>query len=389
MPLLKKLSQIYVADEVTSGQGKASDADFTSDNTTANLIAGTQTVNASIVEAVVGATNATVGNLYRFLGASDETVNLTSEDFSVTTRWADLGTPWESTDRILLQGDSSISTDIATIERDNINGSYFSCPSLSGSESTSGSLNSELAISPIIGTEKGQASSHLLLKNALGKYVQGGANVSGTTISEVAVDTGAYDLYRPARIGEAIGRLALRAVHGGSDLNIVDCGGVVVNTASLTLTAGELATLSYDIGGTNFFLREGDTVASTSLGCGGTPFVIKKAVFSLSDGTVIKASDVTITFGNDITDRGFLQDSGVFNKDKVNQDDLKKFKGNESISLYIKLVNSNGNEFHISYPSLQYTAVGGGDDNGILTDDITLRANVDANGNALYIATKI
>lgn len=396
MAKLQKLSKVLVDFEVTQGQGKASNSDFLSSEVSANLVAGTPTVNASIVD--------DSGTLYRFLGSSDEAgVDLTTETFTNESRWANLGSAWDGTEEILLIDDSNMGYTIESIERNNINGSYVSCPTLSGSESSSGTINTELAITDVQATEKGQVSSHKFLVQATGKYVQGGATIdTGTnSIAEVAEDAGTHDLYRFAKIGEPIVTLAVRAIEGGSTENIIDFGGVVTNSCTVNLSSGELATLSYDVGGTNFFLRAGDIVPSNALGCNGEPFVVKKAYFSKADGSTLKATDLTITLNNDVTDRSFVQDSGVsdrvtvgkgvevsFGKDKTNQDDLLAFKGNDSIGLFLLMRASNGSEFVVSIPNMNYTQVEGGNDAGVLTESLTLQGFNDANGNAIYIASK-
>jgi hypothetical protein len=49
---------------------------------------------------------------------------------------------------------------------------------MTGQVSSTASLNSEIGIQAIKGTEKGKFKAHILWKNALGKYIEAGADTS-------------------------------------------------------------------------------------------------------------------------------------------------------------------------------------------------------------------
>jgi len=400
--LLQKLTKVLVSEETTENYGKASNEDFTSDNATANLVAGTPSIDASIVKVVSGnlGTGGILDHLYLFNGDVDEaSVDLTAETYTDLTRWKDLGLAWAGTDAVLLQDSSAMTATVESLERTNINGSYVDCPSLSGAESSSGNLDLEASIKDIVGTEKGQFAGHTIVKSSLGTYVQGGANVSGNTITETAQDASDYDLYRLAKIGESFSSLAVRVSKGGSVDNVIDFAGVRAESLSMPITAGQLVNMSFTMTGGQFFPRDGQTDIGT-LSCGNDPFVAKKVVFNV-DGTEVKVSDITLTVGNTLNPRAYVQDNGTsesvvtgksseisFTEDSVTLDNLKGFKANTAKSLFVKLVNANGSEINVFYPNLRYSEVSGSSDAGVLTDSITLQAFNDVSGNAVYIGTK-
>lgn len=400
--LLKKLNKVLVDTELTRGKGKVSNEDFTSDNVSANLVAISPTSNASIVKVISGnlGTGGILDNMYIFQGSSDETaVDLTAETYTDTNRWANTGLAWTNADAILLQDTSSMNYTIDVIERNNISGSLFSCPTLAGNESASGTLDFECSVLDVVGTEKGNLQGHKIVKQALGSYVQGGATVSPTEVTEVAEDAGTHDLYSSSIITDPNETLAIRVSKGSNTNAVIDFGGNVADTLTMNITAGELANFSTAISGTSFFGRAGDDVLG-ALSCDGNPFVAKYLAFNVA-GNVVKASDVTLTFGNTNVDRQYVQDGGTsdkalteksaevsFTEDAVDLSNLDLFKGNTDVTLYVKLVNAEGAEIVIFFPRMRVSNIDNGDDSGVLTEGITLTGFADVNNKAYYVATK-
>lgn len=396
MANLTKQTVVLIAEESSVGQAKASTADFASTEVSADLLARTEGTLATIVE--------DGGNLYRFLGTADELgVDLTAEDFTNTNRWADIGTPWVDADGALIQDTSSMNMAIETLERNNLVGSLISCPNIVGRESNSGTIDAELGILPIVGTEAGRLNPHYVLKNSLGAYVEKGANVTaGTSVTEVATSTGTHDLYRLQKLGEDVPALAVREYKGGDVNNVLDYGGVVFESTAFNLTAGEILTTSSSASGTQTFINTTAQPTPPSLSCGDTNnvFVTKNIFFSL-DGNIVKAQDVTVNVNNTIADRTKINTSGIdqkivtsksvevtFTRDLEDLQQLIKFKQNASATLFIEMINGNGDQVIIYLPKINRTAVEGTDSDGIVAQNITFQGFNDSNGNALYIASK-
>ena len=113
---------------------------------------------------------------------------------------------WSQDDVVLFQEGSGLTPATASIERNNLNGSFIKCQALAGEETTSGSLNVELSIDAVVGSEAGMLLGHKLYKSGLGKYVEQAATVGVNVISEeadpISNPTG-YDLYRLSKPSEA------------------------------------------------------------------------------------------------------------------------------------------------------------------------------------------
>ena len=63
---------------------------------------------------------------------------------------------WEDGDVVSFNSDSSMTPATETLDRNLFNGSFIACQSLTGNESNSGSLNVEMGIVDIAGTEAGK-----------------------------------------------------------------------------------------------------------------------------------------------------------------------------------------------------------------------------------------
>lgn len=396
MANLTKQTVVLINEETTVGQSKASTADFASTETSADLLARTEGTLASIVE--------DGGNLYRFLGTADElAVDLTLEDYTNTNRWANIGTPWVDGDAVLVQDTSGMNMSIESLERSNLSNSLVACKSLSGLEQNSGTIDAELAVIPIQGTEAGRLNPHLVIKNAMGAYIEKGANVTaGTSVVEVATGTGTHDLYRLQKLGEDVPSLALRQYEGGDIDSVLDFGGIVFDSLTFNLTQGELLTTSSSANGTQTFINTQSQPTPPNLTCGdaNNVFIVKNILFSL-DGTITQARDVSIAVNNTVADRESINTSGIyqklvtsksveisFSKDLENLQELIKFKQNASATLFIEMINGNGDQAVMYFPDISRTAVERADSDGVVAQNLTFMANNDVNGNAIYLASK-
>lgn len=310
---------------------------------------------------------------------------------------------WANADVVPFQDDSGLTPATESIERSNFNGSFINCQALSGNESTSGNLNVELGIMPISSTEAGRLGGHLVFKSGLGKYVEQAADVDGvafTIVEEADPVTNAtgYDLYRLSKPTESRTTLAVREFVGGTT-NVIDSKGVVVDSISFDLTAGQIVKVSNSVSGISYTPLTGITPLATPT-CGGSPFVTKSAIFKV-DGVTVDAQNVSLEISNENVDRQAITSTGISDKVTVGKSvtlnytldftDVSvytKLKNNTTGSIYIELTNTAGDEIVIYLPVVSYNSVDKSNDGGIITTAISSMAYNDASGNALYIATK-
>lgn len=395
MAKLTKSSVIYLAEETTRGQAKASTADYLSTEVSANLLARTDGTLATIVD--------DGGTLYRFLGTEDEVaVDLTLEDYTNTNRWANIGSAWASTDAVLFQTTSFGSLSIEALTRENLNYSFRNCPTIAGTESNSFTGDIELGIKPVSGAEAGNLRGHYLYKNSLGAYVEKGANVDkgAGTVTEVATTTGAYDLYTGAKPDEIISTLAVRQYEGGSPDEVMDFGGLVTATSTFNVSAGQIINVSHSLEGTETFINTTTQPTPPTISCGEQPMVAKRLGFRV-DGNTYEVSDLTLTVTNTLNDRQFINSSGIgekittakqttvsFTRDLDTFADILRYKQNQSATVFVELVNGNGDEIIIYLPNVLTSELSRSDDAGVITQGITFEAFDDVNGRDVYIATK-
>lgn len=322
-----------------------------------------------------------------------------------TTIGGGKSTAWASTDVVSLNADSSMSPATESIERNLLNGSFLACKSLTGSNSTSGTLNSEMGIQTTTGLEKGKFKAHLLWKNALGTYISAGADT--TVANKISKDPdpvaspSTHDLYLLSKPSDARTSLVVREYLGGGSGTTNNClqhSGVFVESVSISLTAGNIAQASFSVSGIDYSNPASQTVLS-SLGCTSTPFVVRQMIMK-KDGVTINAQDVTITITNTLNDRTAVTSNGISDKVLTNKsveisysidlEDLTAYndlKNNTEAELYVELVNGTENA-RIYIPVMSYTSVDKSDDAGVLSLSITANAYPDASGEAIYIATK-
>ena len=314
-------------------------------------------------------------------------------------------TAWSDSDVVSLNSDSSMSPATESIERAILNSTFFNCKSVTGSSSTSGSLNSEIGIQTVTGTEKGKFKAHILWKNALGKYIEAGADTS--IADEISVESDPianpqnYDLYLLSKPSDPRTSLVVREyLGGGTGLtnNCLEHLGVFTESLSINLSAGQLAQASFSVSGIDYNTVTGVPVLNTA-GCTSTPFVVKKIIMK-KDKVTLNAQDVTITVNNTLNDRTAVTSNGISDKVTTNKsveisytidlEDLTAYtdlKNNTEAELYVELVNGT-EEAKIYIPVMSYTAVDKSDDAGVLSLSISASAYPDANGEAMYIATK-
>lgn len=314
-------------------------------------------------------------------------------------------TAWTDDDVVSLNADSSVSGSVESLSRELLNGSFFACKSMTGQVSSTASLNSEIGIQAIKGTEKGRFKAHILWKNALGKYIEAAADTS--IADEISIESDPianpqnYDLYLVSKPEDSRTSIVIREYLGGgtgTTDNCIEYPGCFLESAALTLGAGQLAQVAFSVAGIDYTTKTGVPVLK-SKGCTSVPFVVKKIVMK-KDKTVLNAQDVNITITNTLNDRMAVTSNGISDKVITNKsieisysidlEDLTAYtdlKNNTEAELYIELVNGT-EEAKIYIPVMSYTAVDKSDDAGVLSLAITASAYPDANGEAMYIATK-
>lgn len=309
---------------------------------------------------------------------------------------------WVDSNVVSFNDGSGLTPATEVLERNLLNGSFLACPSLSGTSSTSGNLDTEIGVQTVVGTEAGKLKGHLLWEAGLGIYAEQSADCSVANVITIEADpvtnpTG-YDLYKLSKPDDARITLAVREYLGGTN-KVLEHRGVVVDSIGISLSAGQIATASFSVSGIDYQTPTGLTVLN-NLGCGSNPFVVKLAKF-FYNGVAVEASDVSINIENTVTDRMFVNSSGIGNKVVVGKginvtynidlNDLTSYdtlKNNTKGTLYIELVNGV-EEMRIYIPQLTYTAVDKSSDGGILTMGITAQATEDATlEEAILIATK-
>ena len=199
------------------------------------------------------------------------------------------------------------------LSRTLLNGSYISCPSLSGTQSASGNLDTEIGVQTVSGTEAGKLKAHLIWEACLGTYVEQGADCSvpnkvGIESDPIANPTG-YDLYKLSKPDEPSITLAVREYLGGTD-KVLETRGCVVTSLAINLSSGQLATASASVDGVDYAMPNVGGTILNNLGCGANPFVVKLAKF-IYKGVSVNAQDVTITINNEVTDRSYIQGNGI------------------------------------------------------------------------------
>lgn len=311
-------------------------------------------------------------------------------------------TAWANTDVVSgLAEDSGLTPTVESLERKNFNGSFLDCKSLSGNESTSGSLNLEAALLTKTGTEAGKLNGHLIYKSGLGKYVEKAAKVTGNTISVEAdpvTNPTIYDLYRLSLPSEARTTLAVKEYIGGTGETLTHKG-VVVDSIEFDFSAGQIVKVATSVSGVAFTPASGETVLSKP-SCGGTPFITKSIGFMV-DGTTVKASNLKLNISNGVVDRNYVTSTGIGDKVVVKKSvslnyDLDftdisfytKLKNNTEAAIFIDLINGLGDVIKIYLPVVSYKTAGKTNDGGIISVSLESMASGDAEGHALYIATK-
>ena len=311
-------------------------------------------------------------------------------------------TNWGDNHVISFNDGSGMTPSSEVLSRTLLNGSYISCPSLSGTQSTSGNLDTEIGVQTVSGTEAGKLKAHLIWEACLGTYVEQGADCSvpntiGIEADPIANPTG-YDLYKLSKPDEPSITLAVREYLGGTD-KVLETRGVVVTSLAINLSSGQIATASASVDGVDYAMPTGQSPLN-NLGCGANPFVVKLAKF-IYKGVSVDAQDVTITINNEVTDRSYIQGNGIsakvivaksvevsYNIDLVNLSAYDDLRNNTRGALYVELVNGS-EEMKIYIPEMSYTAVDKSVDGGILTLGITGQATESASlPEAILIATK-
>ena len=311
-------------------------------------------------------------------------------------------TAWANIDVVNgLADDSGLTPAVESLTRNNFNGSFIECKSLTGAESTSGSLNLEAAVLPKLATEGGKLNGHLIYKSGLGVYVENAADVVGDTIAieaDPVLNPTGYDLYRLSLPTEARTTLAVKEYLGGTGETILHKG-VVVDSLSFDFSAGQIVKVSSSVSGIAFTPASGETPLSKPT-CGNDPFVTKSIGFKVA-GTTVNASGLKLDINNEVVDRKFVTSTGIGDKVIVKKSVALSYsldftstafyttlKNNTEAAIFIDLINGAGDIIKIYLPVVAYTTADKTNDGGIISVSINSKAYTDASGHALYIASK-
>ena len=123
-------------------------------------------------------------------------------------------TTFSDSDVVSFNSGSGLTPSSEVLSRSLLNGSYISCPSLSGTQSASGNLDTEIGVQTVSGTEAGKLKAHLIWEACLGTYIEQGAdctvaNTIGIESDPILNPTG-YDLYKLSKPDEPSITLAVR-----------------------------------------------------------------------------------------------------------------------------------------------------------------------------------
>ena len=317
------------------------------------------------------------------------------------------GGTWLASDVVSFNDDSGLTPTTSLLERNLFNGSFLQCQALAGEDSTSGNLNIDLAILPVVSTEAGKLNGHLIFKSGFGKYIEQAADVDEVAFT-VGIEPDAilnptnFDLYTLSDPTDAQTTLAVREFLGGDGNAVLDHKGVVVDSMSFDFSVGSIVKVSNSVSGIGYATATGQTVLP-SAGCGNAlPFVTKNAILKL-DGTTLHASNVSMTITNTIVDRKYVTGTGTSEKvvtaksielsytvdlDATQMAFYNKMQTNATGAMYLSLANSANDKAVVYLPKVNFSNVTKNNDGGILTISCTSMAYEDANGNAILVATQ-
>ena len=164
-------------------------------------------------------------------------------------------TTFSDSDVVSFSDGSGMTPSSEVLSRTLLNGSYISCPSLSGTQSTSGNLDTEIGVQAVSGTEAGKLKAHLIWEACLGTYVEQGADCSvantiGIEADPVTNPTG-YDLYKLSKPDEPSITLAVREYLGGTN-KVLESRGCVVTSLAINLAVGQIASASASVDGVDY-----------------------------------------------------------------------------------------------------------------------------------------
>lgn len=316
------------------------------------------------------------------------------------------GGTWLAGDVVSFNDDSGLTPATSSIERNTFSGSFIMCQSLSGENSTSGNLNVDLAILPVVATEAGKLNGHLIFKSGFGKYIEKGADVDEVAftvgIEPDPITNPGFDCYTLAEPTDAQTTLAVREYLGGDGNAVLDHKGVVVDSMSFDFSVGSIVKVSNSVSGVDYATATGQTVLPSS-GCGNAlPFVTKNAVLKL-DGTTLHASNVSLTITNTIVDRKYITGSGTSSKvvtaksielsytidlDATQMAFYNKMQTNATGEIYLSLTNSSNDKAIVYLPKVNFSEVSKSSDSGVLTLSCKSQAFENNDGIAIILATK-
>ena len=318
-----------------------------------------------------------------------------SDDVTVTYgAWADANV-------IVTDVGSMLTTDITELELNTANGSYINCPSIAGTETVSGTFTTSLLIKDD-GVSEGKFNNHLLIKAGMGKFIAGGADIDFNTysIAEVSAGTGSGDLYKFSTPADPQVSLAVRQYAGGSANATKDFTGIVPNSITFNLPTGDIAKIDVDLGGIKVEPASAGQKVLSIPSCSDA-FAVKRGVFARNGVAEAKVQDLTFSIENTIADISGVESDGISMKVVTAKmvtgsfsvlldgtANLEAFKSNADASLFFHLDNPKGDQFAIYLPKVRITSLGEMDNDGVVGEDIEVKAFNDSNGNAVYIYTK-
>jgi len=309
-------------------------------------------------------------------------------------------------DVVEVTGDTSLSPNVDTVQRNVIKNSFLGQPSIATKETGSGTvgvelipedsgtdLNGDAVLEAALGIKSGPAADN----GAFIGYSDAGTTTANEVYRAKSGETGTATLYTLSKPADTVVSLAIKQFVGGSADDVITYTGVVPNSTTFNFPVADIATVSFDVGASGFATTTGETLL-TGVPVTGAPFVGKSVTFTV-DGVSYCAKDLSFTVSNTITDIECLTGSGIGNKVPTAKEvtgsitltfedfaELDKLKNNTDAKIYLEMT-SGAKKFAIYLPKVRYTSLSLADADGLIDQQIEFAAFDNADGDAILVAS--
>lgn len=322
------------------------------------------------------------------------------------------GSVYDAASVLEITSDTNVKPEISSIERKAVTNSYIAMSKIAGKESGAGTLafeliprksDADLMGASVLEVCMGEREAPTATSGAL--IGQDSTGAAAKSISAYKYDNATntntpdaflYTLGKPCGTTKSMSLLQVFGCTGSQQA--VGYTGIVPNSVTFNFPVADVATVSFDVGASGFEVNV--TVPAGVNGVNNlteTPYVGKNAVFTV-DNVTYEAKDLSFTIENTVSDREALTSQGITSKEITKklvkgsltvtfQDytELTKFKNNTAAQVYLEMTSGTA-KFAIWIPKAVYSGVSIDDDNGILVNKIEFEAELDTNGEAIYIA---